>query len=60
LHVNRTLARLRADDLIAITERRVEFADLEAVRQLAQFQPIPPARIPAPGASSISDSGSGG
>lgn len=49
-HLNRTLARLRADDLIAVNERRVEFVDLEAVKQLAQFQPITPARIPLPGA----------
>jgi CRP-like cAMP-binding protein len=48
-HLNRTLARLRADDLIAVNERRVEFVDLEAVRLLAQFQPITPARIPLPG-----------
>lgn len=49
-HLNRTLARLRADDLITVNERRVEFVDPEAVRLLAQFQPITPARIPLPGA----------
>jgi CRP-like cAMP-binding protein len=47
-HLNRTLARLRADEMIVVHERRVDFADLEAVRQLAQFQPIMPARIPLP------------
>jgi CRP-like cAMP-binding protein len=49
-HLNRTLARLRADGMVAVNERHVEFPDLEAVRLLAQFQPITPARIPLPGA----------
>jgi len=48
-HLNRTLAKLRADEMIVMNERRVEFTDLDAVRQLAQFQPITPARIPLPG-----------
>lgn len=48
-HLNRTLGRLRADEMIMISERHVEFADLAAVRLLAQFQPITPARIPVPG-----------
>jgi CRP-like cAMP-binding protein len=47
-HLNRTLARLRADEMIVMQERRVEFTDVDAVRQLAQFQPITPARIPTP------------
>ncbi len=45
-HLNRTMSQLRAEGLIAVNERRVEFVDLKAVRLLAQFQPIHPARIP--------------
>jgi CRP-like cAMP-binding protein len=47
-HLNRMLARLRSEGLIAINERRVEFADLKTVQLIAQFQPINPARIPLP------------
>lgn len=47
-HLNRTLARLRAEGIIAVNERRVEFVDPEAIGRLAQFQPIKPARIPVP------------
>jgi CRP-like cAMP-binding protein len=47
-HLNRTLSLLRADGLIAVTDRRVEFIDPEAMRILAQFQPVHPARIPLP------------
>jgi CRP-like cAMP-binding protein len=46
-HLNRTLSKLRADGLIAVNERRVEFLDLQALELLAQFQPPSPARIPA-------------
>ena len=35
-------------DLIAVNDRYVEFADLNAVQLLAQFQPVCPARIPVP------------
>ena len=45
-HLNRTLTKLRADGLIAITERHVEFTDLKGMQQLAQFQSTRPARIP--------------
>jgi CRP-like cAMP-binding protein len=47
-HLNRTLAQLRAEGMIAVNERRVEFVDPEAIGRLAQFQPIKPARIPIP------------
>jgi CRP-like cAMP-binding protein len=45
-HLNRMLARLRAEGLIAVNERRVEFADLRAVQLLAQFHSINPVRHP--------------
>lgn len=48
-HLNRTLGKLRAEGLIAVNERRVEFLDLKALQQLAQFQPASPARIPSTG-----------
>jgi hypothetical protein len=34
--------------MIAVNERRVEFIDLKALQQLAQFQPVRPTRIPVP------------
>lgn len=45
-HLNRMLSRLRADDMIAICDRHVEFVNLRAIRALAQFQPIKPSRVP--------------
>ncbi len=45
-HLNRTMGRLRTEGLIAVNERRVEFIDFKALRLLAQFQAIRPARIP--------------
>ncbi len=45
-HLNRTLARLRTDGLIAVNDRYVEFSDIKAVQLLAHFQPIDLARIP--------------
>ena len=47
-HLNRMLTKLRSEGLIAVNERRVEFVDLKAVQQLAQFQPVHAARIPLP------------
>jgi CRP-like cAMP-binding protein len=47
-HLNRMLTKLRIDGMIAISDRRVEFVDLKALQQLAQFQPVRPARIPLP------------
>jgi CRP-like cAMP-binding protein len=45
-HLNRVLTKLRADGLIAMTERHVEFTDLKGMQHLAQFQSTRPARIP--------------
>ena len=45
-HVNRMLAKLRGDGLIALHERDVEFIDPKSMALLAQFQPINPGRIP--------------
>ena len=45
-HLNRTLAQLRAEGMIAVNDRRVEFVDVNALALLAQFQPINPSRIP--------------
>jgi CRP-like cAMP-binding protein len=49
-HVNRMLAKLRGDGLIALHEREVEFIDPRALRLLAQFEPTRLARIPIPAA----------
>ncbi len=51
-HVNRMLARLRADGLISVIDRHVRFHDIERLRLLAHFQApdvtrIPPAQISA-------------
>ena len=45
-HLNRMLTKLRAEGMIAVNERRVEFIDLRALQLLAQFQPVRPARMP--------------
>ncbi len=45
-HLNRTLALLRTEGLIAVNERRVEIIDRKAMELLAQFQPIQSAQIP--------------
>ena len=47
-HLNRMLGQLRAEGMIAVNERRVELIDLKAIRLIAQFQPVHPARIPVP------------
>lgn len=49
-HVNRTLAKLRGDELIAVSERRVEFIDVRALQLLAHFEPAKLSRIPLPAA----------
>jgi CRP-like cAMP-binding protein len=46
-HVNRMLARLRKEGMIAGTERRIQFTDLRALQLLAHFQPARLSRIPA-------------
>lgn len=45
-HLNRMLVQLRTDGLITIQERRVEFADLQAMQVLGHYQPLNLARIP--------------
>jgi len=47
-HLNRMFARLRAEGLIVLSQRRVAFTDLKAIQLLAHFQPITPVRIPLP------------
>jgi CRP-like cAMP-binding protein len=47
-HLNRMLTQLRAEGLIAVNEKRVEFVDPSAMRLLAQFQRPRPMRIPVP------------
>jgi CRP-like cAMP-binding protein len=47
-HVNRTLARLKAEGMICVDERHITFPDLKAVRLFAQFQPANPGRVPTP------------
>jgi CRP-like cAMP-binding protein len=45
-HLNRMLARLRGQGLIAIADRRIQFIDKKALCLLAHFQPVRLARIP--------------
>jgi CRP-like cAMP-binding protein len=47
-HLNRMLAKLRRDGMIASTARRIELKNTEALRLLAHFQPAKLARIPTP------------
>ena len=46
-HLNRMLAKLRGEGLIAIADRRIQFIDKKALHLLAHFQPARLARIPA-------------
>ena len=45
-HLNRMLARLRADGFITLDSRHVQFTDLKGIQMLAHFQPLTPTRIP--------------
>src|SRR5215470_5396383 len=47
-HLNRTLAKLRADGLVAIKGHQVELLDRAALELLGNFQPLNLTRIPAP------------
>ncbi len=47
-HLNRMLAKLRADRLLAVDGRRIVFADVSALEVLGHFQPMKLARIPVP------------
>jgi CRP-like cAMP-binding protein len=46
-HLNRMMSQLRFEGLVKVTDRRVEFPDLAAIRLRAQFQPLNLTRIPA-------------
>jgi CRP-like cAMP-binding protein len=48
-HLNRTLAKLRADGLIAINGHHVEFVDIEALERLSHFQPLNLTPVPVGG-----------
>jgi biotin operon repressor len=54
-HLNRTLAKLRADGLISISNHRVEFLDLNALEMLGHFQPVALTRVPVPSSSEVHD-----
>jgi CRP-like cAMP-binding protein len=47
-HLNRTMQQLRAEKLIADSERVVEFLDADAMQTLAHYQPQALAPIPRP------------
>jgi hypothetical protein len=47
-HLNRMMQRLRAEKMIAGSERQIEFLDPRAIRTLAQYQPQELAPIPLP------------
>jgi CRP-like cAMP-binding protein len=47
-HLNRTLAKLRADGLIAVDGHRIELVDHNGLELLGQFQPPNLTRIPLP------------
>lgn len=47
-HLNRMLARLRKEGLIAVNGHRIELVNLNAIQQLGHFQPLTLARIPVP------------
>jgi CRP-like cAMP-binding protein len=54
-HLNRTLAKLRADGLISISNHRVEFLDLNALEMLGHFQPVALTRVPVPSSTEVHD-----
>jgi CRP-like cAMP-binding protein len=47
-HLNRMMQRLRAEKMIADSERQIEFLDPRAIQTLAQYQPQELAPIPLP------------
>jgi CRP-like cAMP-binding protein len=52
-HLNRMLAKLRTDGLIATDGHTVELVDLEALEQFGQFQPLNLMRVPPPTAAAF-------
>jgi CRP-like cAMP-binding protein len=53
-HLNRTLAKLRADGLIAVNQRRFELLDRDALALLGHFQPLSLTRVPSVSISHLS------
>src|SRR4051812_36888586 len=47
-HLNRMLTKLRHEQMLVISERRVQFTDIKSLEVLAHFQSATLARIPAP------------
>lgn len=47
-HLNRTLAKLRIDGLIAVNGHDVELLDRQSLEQLGHFQPLVLTRVPPP------------
>src|SRR5262249_21212071 len=47
-HLNPTMAKMRAERPIKVSGRCIEFADLEALEMLGQFQPLNLAPVPIP------------
>ncbi len=47
-HLNRMLAKLRAEHMLVMSDRRVQFTDIKALEVLAHFQAATLARIPEP------------
>jgi len=47
-HLNRMMQKLRSEKLIADSERRIEFTDIDAIQALAHYQPQELAPIPLP------------
>jgi len=47
-HLNRMMQKLRSEKLIADSDRRIEFTDIDAIQALAHYQPQELAPIPLP------------
>ncbi len=45
-HLNRTLASLRAEGLVTVSNRQVQIDDLDALQRLGHFRPLVLSRIP--------------
>src|SRR5262249_3818892 len=48
-HLNRTLAKLRADGCITLNNHRIELTDPAALEMLGHFQPLDLAPVPSAG-----------
>ena len=47
-HLNRMMTKLRAEGMLAVSERRLQFTDIKALEVLAHFQAATLSRIPEP------------